>query len=57
MVRSRRIVWHGACLAAGLAHNMGWAASPAGLGPNSMVALGGALAVCLFVGFTNLKKA
>jgi hypothetical protein len=47
----------GMLVAAGLAHNMGWASSPAGLGPNSMIALFGALAVCLFVGFTNLKKA
>ena len=47
----------GMLVAAALAHNMGWAASPVGLGPNSMIALFGALAVCLFVGFTNLKKA
>lgn len=41
---------------AALAHNWGLASSPAGLGPNG--ALGGiiGLAVCLGIGFANLKK-
>ena len=47
----------GMLVAAGLAHNMGWASSPAGLGPNGVIATFGALAFCLFVGVTNLKKA
>lgn len=42
---------------AGLAHNFGWASSPAGLGPNGMAATFGALAFCLLVGFMNRKKA
>lgn len=47
----------GMLVAAGLAHNMGWASSPAGLGPNGVIATFAALAFCLFVGVTNLKKA
>lgn len=42
---------------AGLAHNFGWASSPAGLGPNGMAATFVALAFCLLVGFMNRKKA
>jgi YedE family putative selenium metabolism protein len=42
---------------AGLAHNFGWASSPAGLGPNGMAATFGALAFCLLVGFMNRKTA
>jgi len=47
----------GMLVAAAFAHNMGWASSPAGLGPNGMIATFGALGFCLFIGFTNLKKA
>jgi hypothetical protein len=47
----------GMLTAAALAHNMGWASSPAGIGPNGMIAVAVSLGFCLFVGFTNLKKA
>lgn len=47
----------GMLVAAGLAHNFGWASSPAGLGPNGMAATFAALGFCLLVGVMNLKKA
>jgi YedE family putative selenium metabolism protein len=47
----------GMLVAAGLAHNFGWASSPAGLGPNGMAATFVALGFCLLVGVMNLKKA
>ena len=47
----------GMLVAAGLAHTMGWASSPAGLGPNGMAATLVALGFCLLVGVMNLKKA
>jgi uncharacterized protein len=47
----------GMLVAAALAHTMGWASSPAGLGPNGMAATFAALGFCLFIGFVNLKKA
>jgi len=47
----------GMLVAAALAHTMGWASSPAGLGPNGAAATFVALGFCLLVGFTNLKKA
>lgn len=47
----------GMLVAAGLAHNFGWASGPAGLGPNGMAASLGALGFCLLVGVMNLKKA
>lgn len=42
---------------AALAHNWGLASSPAGLGPHGAVATFLGLAVCLWIGFANLKKA
>ena len=42
---------------AALAHNWGLASSPAGLGPNGAVAAIVGLAVCLGIGFANLKRA
>lgn len=42
---------------AALAHNWGLASSPAGLGPHGAAATFIGLAVCLGVGFMNLKKA
>jgi len=47
----------GMLVAAGLAHNMGWASSPAGIGPNGMAATFAAMGFCLLVGVMNLKKA
>jgi len=47
----------GMIVAAALAHNMGWASSPTGLGPNGMAATLVALGFCLCVGVMNLKKA
>jgi len=47
----------GMLVSAGLAHTMGWASSPAGLGPNGAAATFVALGFCLLVGFVNLKKA
>lgn len=47
----------GMLVAAGLAHTMGWASSPAGLGPNGMAATLAALGFCLLIGVVNLKKA
>jgi len=41
---------------AALAHNWGLASSPAGLGPNGAVAGVIGLAVCLAIGFANLKR-
>jgi len=47
----------GMLVAAGLAHTMGWASSPAGIGPNGAAATFVAMGFCLLVGFVNLKKA
>jgi hypothetical protein len=47
----------GMLVAAALAHNMGWASSPAGIGPNGAAATFVALGFCLLVGVMNLKKA
>jgi len=47
----------GMLVAAALAHTMGWASSPKGLGPNGAAATFAALGFCLLVGVTNLKKA
>jgi YedE family putative selenium metabolism protein len=47
----------GMLVAAALAHTMGWASSPAGIGPNGMAAASVALGYCLLVGFTNISKA
>jgi hypothetical protein len=45
-------------LAAGaLAHNMGWASSPAGPGPNALAVMVVGMAFCLSVGFWNRKSA
>lgn len=41
---------------AAFAHNFGLASSPAGIGPNGVAAVAVTLAVCLYIGFTNLKK-
>jgi uncharacterized protein len=40
---------------AAFAHNFGFASSPAGIGPNGIIALAIALAVCLFIGFSNIQ--
>lgn len=47
----------GMVFGAALAHNWGLASSPAGLGENGAVAAIIGLAVCLGIGFANLKKA
>ncbi|WP_028575072.1 YedE family putative selenium transporter [Desulfonatronovibrio hydrogenovorans] len=47
----------GMIVGAALAHNWGLASSPAGLGPHGAVATIIGLAVCLWIGFANLKKA
>ncbi len=47
----------GMLTAAALAHNMGWASSPAGPGPNALAAVAVSLAFCLAVGFFNRKTA
>ncbi|HMK33596.1 MAG TPA: YedE family putative selenium transporter [Desulfomonilaceae bacterium] len=41
---------------AAVAHNFGLASSPAGIGPNGVAAVGATLAVCLYIGFTNLRR-
>lgn len=46
----------GMLTAAALAHNFGWASSPAGPGPNALAAVGVSLAFCLAVGFFNRKQ-
>ncbi len=46
----------GMIVGAGFAHNFGAASSPAGVGPNGIVAVIIGLAVCLFIGFTMRKK-
>ncbi len=47
----------GMLAAAALAHNMGWASSPDGPGPNALAALVVGLGFCLAVGFWNRKGA
>lgn len=42
---------------AAFAHNFGLASSPKGIGPHGMAAVAVCLIVCLYIGFTNLKKA
>lgn len=42
---------------AAFAHNFGLASSPNGIGPHGMAAVVVCLIVCLYIGFTNLKKA
>ena len=46
----------GMITAAGIAHNFGIAASPAGIGPHSVIALLIGLIMCLFIGVTNLNR-
>jgi YedE family putative selenium metabolism protein len=41
---------------AAFAHNFGLASSPTGIGPHGMAAVGLTLAVCLFIGFTNIRR-
>jgi len=41
---------------AGIAHNFGMASTPAGIGPYGIAGLVVALAVCCFVGFTNIQS-
>ncbi len=42
---------------AAFAHNFGLASSPKGIGPHGVAAVVVCLIVCLYIGFTNLKKA
>lgn len=46
----------GMIVGAAVAHNFGLASSPQGVGPNGIVGLAIAMATCLFIGFTNLRK-
>ncbi len=46
----------GMIVGAALAHNFGLASSPQGIGPHGATAVALALAMCLFIGFTNLKR-
>ncbi|MGC9028506.1 MAG: YedE family putative selenium transporter [Desulfomonilaceae bacterium] len=41
---------------AGIAHNFGLASSPAGIGPHGMAAVILTLALCCFIGFSNIQK-
>ncbi|MFZ5865196.1 MAG: YedE family putative selenium transporter [Thermodesulfobacteriota bacterium] len=41
---------------AAFAHNFGLASSPAGIGPYGMAAVIVTLTICLFIGFTNIRK-
>jgi len=45
----------GMIVGAGFAHNFGLASSPAGVGPNGILAVMVGFAVCLFIGFTMRK--
>ncbi|MDO9081675.1 MAG: YedE family putative selenium transporter [Humidesulfovibrio sp.] len=47
----------GMLTAGALAHNMGWASSPAGPGPNALAVVVVGLGFCLAVGFFNRKQA
>ncbi len=47
----------GMIVGAAVAHNFGLASSPQGIGAHGITAVVLALAACLFIGFTNLKKA
>ncbi|OGR36594.1 MAG: hypothetical protein A2051_02560 [Desulfovibrionales bacterium GWA2_65_9] len=47
----------GMLTAGALAHNMGWASSPAGPGPNALAVVLVGLGFCLAVGFFNRKRA
>ena len=47
----------GMLTAGALAHNMGWASSPAGPGPNALAVVVVGLGFCLAVGFFNRKSA
>lgn len=47
----------GMLVAGALAHNMGWASSPAGPGPNALAVVIVGLGFCLAVGFFNRRKA
>jgi hypothetical protein len=46
----------GMIVGAAFAHNFGLASSPKGIGPHGMAATFIGLAVCLFIGFTMIKK-
>jgi uncharacterized protein len=46
----------GMIVGAAFAHNFGLASSPAGIGPHGIAAVVVALATCLYVGFTNIKR-
>jgi YedE family putative selenium metabolism protein len=46
----------GMIVGAAFAHNFGLASSPAGIGPHGVAAVVVALAACLFIGFTNIKR-
>ncbi len=41
---------------AGIAHNFGLASSPAGIGPHGIAGLVVTLAICCFIGFTNIQR-
>lgn len=47
----------GMIVGAAVAHNFGLASSPQGIGANGVAAVLVTLATCLFIGFTNLKRA
>jgi hypothetical protein len=46
----------GMIVGAGFAHNFGLASSPQGVGPHGIAAVIIGLVVCLFIGFTMIKK-
>lgn len=47
----------GMIMGAAFAHNFGLASSPAGIGPHGMAAVAVCLAVCLYIGLTNITRA
>jgi YedE family putative selenium metabolism protein len=46
----------GMLVGAAFAHNFGLASSPAGIGPHGVAAVIVTLSICLFIGFTNIRK-
>ncbi|MCA1961681.1 MAG: YedE-related selenium metabolism membrane protein [Desulfomonile sp.] len=46
----------GMIVGAAFAHNFGLASSPAGIGPHGIAGVVIALATCLYIGFTNIKR-